>query len=716
MANFTTPANDTYLAHNGWKNGSLNGPQFATMWSPAGNASQPVNLTILPDNLATLLFSVTDNQHFAQTFAVARTLLSPDYYSQQIHCFYPLSGSYDFLTRVLFYLLLVFALLYRRHSWLAVAALGTAMTYSATTAVHAFALLTQFGWSIGPTNMESAQNFGDIDIMGVFIILNTSLMTITPILNWSTNVRRDKAQVIVALWGMLTFVAWVPITVYVSLRPDGTMLHLWKLDGMTALVSCPRSAMDKSSLCGPGMNITKELYTTCECFDFCSLLGPTAPMRKGATLVPFIMTQAVVARSEDPTYSFVDYYAQLMSTVIVLYGAFGLLHNQFSLREMRNLLLRFCDMHPRELKSLWTMARGKERNPRSISCINESTRTGLRKMQRCFAKTVALLFFLLGLFLTSICPFIFLSIVVLGELDMEQYPESEGNDAVGAWSPWVGAAFVLLVAVILRFQDTWEYLFISCGNWALRFVGVHSFDGKAEEKKVGVATVDSTSSIKKVFWRPIMHFGKSIRRAVDSAIFVFYEFRDWIQAPVPHCQMCGCEGCVSYRPLARAARASPDHVNSCVCQDCKLFHERVREVYNNHARPGNSCGCRVCSYIRERKTAGSWKGSDSPEETEVYKTLSMRILLKFDNGISDMLEDAAKQSVDDHSQTAPSPGRTSPTPAERRDSSTSIELQEPLLTQTTSRPSLIATPSVESTIELTSIPPKLPQAITSSPV
>ena len=58
------PANETFLANIGWTNGTLDQQRASDVypwneWSPAGNSSQPVNLTILPDNIAALQFLTT---------------------------------------------------------------------------------------------------------------------------------------------------------------------------------------------------------------------------------------------------------------------------------------------------------------------------------------------------------------------------------------------------------------------------------------------------------------------------------------------------------------------------------------------------------------------------------------------------------------------------------------------------------------------------------
>jgi len=56
-------------------------------------------------------------------------------------CTFPISGAYGFLNRLLYYCLLLFALLVRHSTWLCPAALGAAMTYSVGACVHTFALL-----------------------------------------------------------------------------------------------------------------------------------------------------------------------------------------------------------------------------------------------------------------------------------------------------------------------------------------------------------------------------------------------------------------------------------------------------------------------------------------------------------------------------------------------------------------------------------------------
>ena len=58
----------------------------------------------------------------------------------KVTCVYPISGQYGLMARVLYYSLLIFAVLARRQVWLVAGALGTALTFSGSAAIHAIVL------------------------------------------------------------------------------------------------------------------------------------------------------------------------------------------------------------------------------------------------------------------------------------------------------------------------------------------------------------------------------------------------------------------------------------------------------------------------------------------------------------------------------------------------------------------------------------------------
>ena len=137
------PVNETFLIEygpssedgpQGWENGSL--PEqivnkrpdyYYNSWYQIDNTSQYPQLTVYPNNLASLSFQV-NSKMFDIGFPAVEALLNERMYRTQIYCIYPMSGQYDVLPRMLFYTLIIASLLFRRHNWLATAALGSAMT------------------------------------------------------------------------------------------------------------------------------------------------------------------------------------------------------------------------------------------------------------------------------------------------------------------------------------------------------------------------------------------------------------------------------------------------------------------------------------------------------------------------------------------------------------------------------------------------------------
>jgi hypothetical protein len=529
------------------------------------------------------------------------------------------------------------------------------MTYAATVAVHALALLTQFQWrKMNRNNMESSQSYGDIDIVGAQAILTAALIMTTPILNWSTSIRRDKAQVVVVLWGLLIFVAWGPSTVYISSHPDGKPFHPFTYNTIRALLMCPFSVAKENPSCGPHMNVTTDTYEMCQCIDFCGILGPAAPMRNGAKLVPWLTPQSAINRSNSKRYTDIQYFSQTMAAVVVLYGAFGLLHNQFSLREMRNLTFRFFNMHPTEIWTLWNIILRKffrREVQKSIKSIKDDRKTRFRKVQYQFAKTMAMTFFLLGMMVALACPLTLLAVVITNEYDLSSDVFSEGNDAVGAWSTWVGAALVLAVAVILRYQDAWELFLLGCGDWLLRLFGITTFekelDAKKNDKSIKKGKIEWFKHFARAFskelWAPCIHVCHSIRTALSTMMFACGEFHEWIMTTGPHSQICGCEGCDLYRAQLRL-----DHIdsrpikarhiniaNGCGCYTC--YTTRQQRI-----QKPNLCPCKNCREERNTEMKEKKKREDAgvsvPKEGEEYRTLGIRILQKFDERIRNMLE------------------------------------------------------------------------------
>lgn len=124
LSNFT-PANENPLVTiSELSNRTLMQTLYPTLY----NFSSNVNLSILPDNLASLTFNSTD-PYLGFALPLTSLILNENAFRIGILCIYPLSGSYDTLSRVLFYVLMAFSLVFQRYKDISAAALATAMTY-----------------------------------------------------------------------------------------------------------------------------------------------------------------------------------------------------------------------------------------------------------------------------------------------------------------------------------------------------------------------------------------------------------------------------------------------------------------------------------------------------------------------------------------------------------------------------------------------------------
>jgi hypothetical protein len=105
------------------------------------------------------------------------------------------------------------------------------MKYAASSAVHLFTLIVTYGFR-GLTNEEYSENtqttqpYLDVDYFGICPILVAAGIMLTPILMWSTTVRRYKAQAIIVCWGLLMISGLIAslVVVFRAMSDDGSRL------------------------------------------------------------------------------------------------------------------------------------------------------------------------------------------------------------------------------------------------------------------------------------------------------------------------------------------------------------------------------------------------------------------------------------------------------------------------------------------------------------
>ena len=444
-----------------WTNGSLY-PQISQIISwenpyPSHDTDPGVNLTILPSNVLELSFAV-GNGNVSLAMPVLLMLLHPNATQVLIQCSYPLSGQYDRLQRFLFYGTLVAALLFRHNDLIAIAAIGVAMVYSTLAAVHLFVLLTWYGWGfpLGENGLDggdsnSSKLYGDIDYFGIFPVLTATAVMLTPILTWSSTIRTHEARVVMVYWALLIFAAMIP-TIYLWANDS------WNLDTLDSFAYCTGTG-DECSWWNLSNNMNMGSYQNCDCTDFCGLLSPTAPLRKGTNMAAFIglsFVEKVVNKGYnviEKTYEFI----YIIWDFALVQGVLSLLSIQSSPIQVRNAIFRIFNADGAAIVGFFFQGERRKRMLQRLHIQDAATAgkdTIYRKIRRFFAKLSATTYLVITVLGAIVYPAVFIVTIVLNEFVVDQFPVSETSDAVGAWSPFVGAGLVIIASLIVRFHST----------------------------------------------------------------------------------------------------------------------------------------------------------------------------------------------------------------------------------------------------------------------
>ena len=138
---------------------------------------------------------------------LAQPVLADDYPPGHVTCVYPLSGQYAPIARYLYYCLLLFGIIARRETWLIAGALATALSYSATAAIHVFILA-----------VTSANPVVDMDIAGVWAVLSAGLFALWPVLHFSSTFRKSPFRPVFRIWAVIISLGAISAMVLVYLR------------------------------------------------------------------------------------------------------------------------------------------------------------------------------------------------------------------------------------------------------------------------------------------------------------------------------------------------------------------------------------------------------------------------------------------------------------------------------------------------------------------
>lgn len=381
----------------------------------------------------------------------ANSTLDPTSYPVSYYCTYPISGQYGMLPRILFYCLLIVALLTRGKQWIAGACLGGALTYSGSAAVHAFLLMLRFKFGRLPEPLPEtyeeavhpASSLGDIDMDAIWMVLRSAGIMLTPLLNWSSTVRRLQARPILVWWGLLVFVGCI-CAMTASIRRYDVPYRL-------AVTTC--YTRTGSPRCGHDLSLRDDFFldTTyweaCKCEDTCgSGLNATdakSPYRTGSSMVPWLWAPESKRRKPVHDFEHINHWAVLPILILM---TITLVQVQRSPGQTRNSIFRM--MHAKAA-------------PSGASSVRR--RLGLHA-----ARLAAASYYLAVALISAICPLFFIGTMISGELELSTYPVNEPPRTVGQWAPWTQAGLVVAGSLIQRYNAKLGKFVRLCANRVLR--------------------------------------------------------------------------------------------------------------------------------------------------------------------------------------------------------------------------------------------------------
>ncbi|KAL9599314.1 MAG: hypothetical protein Q9219_003941 [cf. Caloplaca sp. 3 TL-2023] len=455
---------------------------------------------------------------------VVSTILNTDGYTFDVLCVYPINGQYGVLPRTLFYALLVFSLVFRSKIWISAACLASAMVYSGTAAIHALSLASRFNFKqydggIHDDNVLAAE-LGDLDMNAIWVIVSSGCLMLTPIINWSTTIRKH-ARVITVYWGLLLFTGLIV-----------SMIALWgghhpymELGLATCFeqhdpVECDRTAaVDQYQFFNP----PKEFWLDCNCVDTCDQVKSS--IRVGTSMTPYVSPAKSLEIAAREPFSRIQKLNEFFIIFVLVQGVLGLLQSHWSQRNVRNSL--FTRLAPGEN-------------------VQPSTSTGAQFMS---AKVFAAAFYLFSVIMAICCPAFFVINLVIQETLLFNYPISEPYSSVGQWSSWTSLGLAVAAAFIDKFHRPAVDLF-----------------KKSLHRVFTKQSTSATAATSPVTPKPLVcahcrlwFSGRLIKRLVWEA----KDFRSWWRNPVDH-EEGFPPGCICPGPVVAgtATRVEPQLVRS----------------------------------------------------------------------------------------------------------------------------------------------------------
>jgi hypothetical protein len=325
-----------------------------------------------------------------------------------------------------------------------------------------------------------------------------------------------------------------------------------------SLVLCPIT--DDAACTAELATTTFEFYNRCGCMDFCGTLNPKAPLRRSTNMVAWLATESSIAALGSPSFLRLIMFNFFVLAFIIVLGMFGLLESQSSQAGVRNSIFKvFNSDRDWWIRVLYEGEKEDELLRRnSLRFGTDSQRSKLYlKIRFHFARLAATAFYITSIVSVIICPPILITTIVANELFIRIFPQSELSDSVGAWGTWVGAAFVIVAAVIERYHRAWAISVKILWDtlWS------HKRWTKEERRSPAASAARrQTRSFFKEVGSPFVHTWYSLWRMYRTARFHLEDFGQWWANPK--------EKSKEFAPEIKARLKERLKTIRCTCASC----------------------------------------------------------------------------------------------------------------------------------------------------
>lgn len=348
---------------------------------------------------------------------------------RDVECVYPMSGQYGRAPRALYYFLLLFVICFRRQDWLTAGAAAFCLTFGGSAAIHALILapILSLGKPHIPDGIVQFPNSTiitiaplalDLDSDATLAIVGTGFLIVIPMALWSTKFRLSGAVPILVLWILLMFIGMICC-----------MTNLLAVNGSAS------GPLLQHRFCSPGYN-------------------DTLPFSGNP---PFLINNSW----NDTVWTyFENQNPSIPSCLYPCLSATELLRQPGDAR-----VIHFLDIQPPSLL-YW----GMEIVYAVIYCCVPLTilfsiaililQLSGHKSQMNFellqaldwrTKFVNITVWVINVYGKILVPFVFLVFLVWVEWIISYDLQSESMQLVGQWAPLVGAALVLIAAVVGKY-------------------------------------------------------------------------------------------------------------------------------------------------------------------------------------------------------------------------------------------------------------------------